>query len=123
MVAAEIDITGRDRSGTEGALHHPVVVRTNAQRYADFQLRLADWITAFAGSMRFVYPPCARLRGVDAVFRAEAVRNGLSDRVSRETADAWIAAWEAQAAPDGLEYRWAGWDWIAEQRMRRKLPE
>jgi uncharacterized membrane protein len=37
------------------ALHHPVVVRLNAQRYADFQLRLADRITAFAGSMKFVY--------------------------------------------------------------------
>ena len=43
-----------------------------------------------------------------------------------ETADAWIAAWEAQVAPDGLEYGWAGWagwDWIADQRRRRKLPE
>jgi uncharacterized membrane protein len=37
------------------APHHPVVVRLNAERYADFQLRLADRITAFAGSMRFVY--------------------------------------------------------------------
>ena len=34
---------------------HPVVVRFNAQRYADLQLRLADRITAFAGSMKFVY--------------------------------------------------------------------
>jgi uncharacterized membrane protein len=38
-----------------GALHHPVVVRLNAERYADFQLRLADRITGFAGSMKFVY--------------------------------------------------------------------
>jgi uncharacterized membrane protein len=37
------------------AVHHPVVVRLNAQRYADFQLRLADRITGFAGSMKFVY--------------------------------------------------------------------
>ena len=37
------------------APQHPVVVRFNAQRYADFQLRLADRITAFAGSMKFVY--------------------------------------------------------------------
>ena len=35
--------------------HHPVVRRLNAERYADLQLRLADRITAFAGSMRFVY--------------------------------------------------------------------
>jgi uncharacterized membrane protein len=37
------------------APHHPVVIRFNAERAADFQLRLADRITAFAGSMTFVY--------------------------------------------------------------------
>jgi uncharacterized membrane protein len=35
--------------------HHPVVVRLNNERFADDQLRLADRITAFAGSMKFVY--------------------------------------------------------------------
>jgi uncharacterized membrane protein len=35
--------------------HHPVVVAKRAQRAADLQLRIADWITTFAGSMRFVY--------------------------------------------------------------------
>jgi len=35
--------------------HHPVVDRLNRQRAEDFQLRLADRITAFAGSMSFVY--------------------------------------------------------------------
>ena len=35
--------------------HHPVVLRLNAERAQDFQLRLADRITAFAGSMPFVY--------------------------------------------------------------------
>jgi uncharacterized membrane protein len=35
--------------------HHPVVIRLNAERAADVQLRLADRITSFAGSMRFVY--------------------------------------------------------------------
>ena len=35
--------------------HHPVVVEQQARRAADFQLRVADWITAFAGSMNFVY--------------------------------------------------------------------
>jgi uncharacterized membrane protein len=35
--------------------HHPVVVKLNAERAAEFELRLADRITAFAGSMKFVY--------------------------------------------------------------------
>ena len=34
---------------------HPVVLAMQAQRAADLQLRVADAITAFAGSMRFVY--------------------------------------------------------------------
>src|SRR5207342_884699 len=34
---------------------HPVVVRINAERAEDLQLRIADRITAFAGSMLFVY--------------------------------------------------------------------
>jgi uncharacterized membrane protein len=34
---------------------HPVVVRTREKRAADAQLRVADAITAFAGSMTFVY--------------------------------------------------------------------
>ena len=35
--------------------HNPVVIRLNAERRADLELRVADRITAFAGSMRFVY--------------------------------------------------------------------
>ena len=35
--------------------HHPVVLEEQAQRAADIQLRIADRITAFAGSMNFVY--------------------------------------------------------------------
>jgi uncharacterized membrane protein len=35
--------------------HHPVVLEQRARRAADAQLRIADWITAFAGSMNFVY--------------------------------------------------------------------
>jgi uncharacterized membrane protein len=35
--------------------HHPVVLEQQAKRAADFQLRIADWITGFAGSMNFVY--------------------------------------------------------------------
>src|ERR1700730_13247352 len=34
---------------------HPVVLEEQAQRAADIQLRIADWITGFAGSMTFVY--------------------------------------------------------------------
>ena len=37
------------------AIHHPVVVLQNRQRVEDIQLRIADQITAFAGSMNFVY--------------------------------------------------------------------
>src|SRR3954447_2166300 len=36
-------------------LHHPAVVEQWTKRNADFQLRIADKITAFAGSMQFVY--------------------------------------------------------------------
>jgi uncharacterized membrane protein len=36
-------------------VHHPVVVAHKASRAADVQLRIADAITAFAGSMKFVY--------------------------------------------------------------------
>src|SRR5947207_12087398 len=35
--------------------HHPIVLQQQTQRAADRQLRIADWITAFAGSMNFVY--------------------------------------------------------------------
>ena len=35
--------------------HHPVVLAEQARRASDIQLRIADWITAFAGSMNFVY--------------------------------------------------------------------
>ena len=35
--------------------HHPVVLEQQVQREQDVQLRIADWITAFAGSMNFVY--------------------------------------------------------------------
>jgi hypothetical protein len=36
-------------------LHHPVVLAHQRARSASFQARLADTITAFAGSMPFVY--------------------------------------------------------------------
>ena len=40
---------------TDSHPEHPVVVRTREKRAADAQLRIADAITAFAGSMTFVY--------------------------------------------------------------------
>ena len=36
-------------------IHHPVVVEHAARRAANVQLRIADSVTAFAGSMPFVY--------------------------------------------------------------------
>jgi uncharacterized membrane protein len=36
-------------------LHHPAVIEQFNERAADVQLRIADQITAFAGSMNFVY--------------------------------------------------------------------
>jgi uncharacterized membrane protein len=40
---------------SEQQVHHPVVIAHASRRAADIQLRVADAITAFAGSMRFVY--------------------------------------------------------------------
>jgi uncharacterized membrane protein len=39
----------------EHPTHHPVVVAHRERRAKDIQLRIADRITAFAGSMPFVY--------------------------------------------------------------------
>jgi len=36
-------------------LHSPVVLEEQVRRAQDVQLRIADWITGFAGSMNFVY--------------------------------------------------------------------
>jgi len=36
-------------------LHNPAILEEQARRAADIQLRTADWITGFAGSMNFVY--------------------------------------------------------------------
>ncbi len=37
------------------ATHHPVVLKQREKRAADIQLKVADAITSFAGSMKFVY--------------------------------------------------------------------
>src|SRR5215471_726265 len=46
---------GRRRPLPISLQHHPVVLEQEAQRARDVQLRIADWITGFAGSMNFVY--------------------------------------------------------------------
>jgi uncharacterized membrane protein len=40
---------------TPARVEHPVVTEHRRRRAADVQLRIADAITAFAGSMKFVY--------------------------------------------------------------------
>ena len=40
---------------SDAAVHSPVVTEHKASRAADVQLRIADAITSFAGSMKFVY--------------------------------------------------------------------
>ena len=45
---AKLDLPGTLR-------RHPVVLQEQERRAANIQLRVADWITAFAGSMNFVY--------------------------------------------------------------------
>lgn len=43
------------QAATPEPRHHPTVVEHSAKRAADIQLRVADAITKFAGSMNFVY--------------------------------------------------------------------
>jgi hypothetical protein len=63
---------------------------------------------------------------IDEARRA-ATRNRLKgERMTEATADAWIAAWDAQPVQDGLEsgrvYWERGWEWIASERQRRVRP-
>jgi uncharacterized membrane protein len=44
-----------DSTPTSSQPHHPAVLAQEAQRAADLQVRIADAITAYAGSMPFVY--------------------------------------------------------------------
>jgi uncharacterized membrane protein len=54
--ASEIHVgRGRPRPRSPLPLHHPVVLEYAARRAGDVQLRIADRITGFAGSMPFVY--------------------------------------------------------------------
>src|SRR3954464_11104178 len=67
--------------------HHPVVLEQFAKRQADVQLRVADKITGFAGSMQFVYLHAlvfaAWMLFVDAVHREEPVADADPDRLPR----------------------------------------
>jgi hypothetical protein len=64
---------------------------------------------------------------IDAARRAATRSRLIGDGASLETADAWIAAWEGEAASRGLErgsaYWEVGWAWIAKQRRSRRLPD
>jgi uncharacterized membrane protein len=53
--AASPDTAPAASPATTADQHHPVVEEHLTRRAADLQLRIADAITAFAGSMRFVY--------------------------------------------------------------------
>ena len=50
---------------------HPAFEAVAAKRAASAQLRIADAITAFAGSMKFVYLHAVAVRRVDGRLRAE----------------------------------------------------
>jgi hypothetical protein len=59
--------------------------------------------------------------------RRPAIRNRLMGESATEaTADAWIAAWDAEGVKDGIEpgsvYWERGWEWIAAQRQHRVRP-
>jgi uncharacterized membrane protein len=47
--------TTRRRARPRDLIHHPAVIEEFNERASDAQLRVADKITAFAGSMNFVY--------------------------------------------------------------------
>jgi uncharacterized membrane protein len=55
--SAEPFRTSVSRKGTmrSVSLHHPTVVAEARARFSNIQLRIADGITAFAGSLTFVY--------------------------------------------------------------------
>lgn len=51
MTVTETQVT----QATQDTQHHPALVAHMEQRSADLQLRVADAITKFAGSMMFIY--------------------------------------------------------------------
>jgi hypothetical protein len=63
---------------------------------------------------------------LDEARHAATRQRLIGQGVTEATADAWIAAWEAQATRDGLvrdgRYWERGWAWIAAERLRRRMP-
>jgi hypothetical protein len=63
---------------------------------------------------------------IDQARRAATRGRLIGEGATEETADAWIAAWERQAAHDGIDrgaaYWEAGWGWITEQRKTSRTP-
>jgi len=63
---------------------------------------------------------------IDQARQAATRSRLIGEGATEETADAWLAAWEAQAADVGLDRGAAHWDaawkWIAEQRLARVRP-
>ena len=61
---------------------------------------------------------------IDDARKAATQNRLIGTGIDEATADAWIARWEAQAARDGLlqgsAYWDAGWQWIEEQRAKRR---
>jgi hypothetical protein len=60
---------------------------------------------------------------IDEARRAATRNRLMGEGMTLERADAWIAAWEAEAGRDGLARGAAYWEagcaWIAAQRARR----
>jgi uncharacterized membrane protein len=61
---------------------HPAFLVVAAQRRAQFHLRLADRITACAGSMRFVELHAAPVRRMDARVREESLAHPYPQRLA-----------------------------------------
>jgi hypothetical protein len=63
---------------------------------------------------------------IDVARRAATLGRLVGDGVPNETAEAWIAAWDEEAARRGVsrgaEYWDAAWAWIAEERQTRGRP-
>jgi hypothetical protein len=70
--------------------HHPAVIQQFNRRAADAQLRVADRITAFAGSMAFVYLHVALFGAWMLFIEANPWPQGSAQRrsLSRRTAPA-----------------------------------
>jgi uncharacterized membrane protein len=50
-----VTLTAGDKTAQQSTVHHPVVAEALEKRASDVQLKVAAAITAFAGSMMFVY--------------------------------------------------------------------